>query len=172
MIDTALMAFIALSFAGLLWSVFCGMGTLLIFLGALFLSYSSAFQVIPIITLVFLFCLFLLGELCEYLLVLWGARSFGSSKRAAWGALAGGVIGFLLSFYTAFIGLLPFVILGIFMGGFVVELCHRKDIKQAIKSGAGGLFGKLGASLVKVTLTVLMIAIVVLHLMRADMFVY
>jgi len=144
MLTTAYATFILLCLAGLIWSAFCGMGTLLIFLGALFLSYSTAFEVIPILTLVILFCLFLFGELCEYGLVLLGARSFGSSKRAAWGALAGGVIGFFLSFYTAFIGLLPFVIVGIFLGGFLVELAHRKDVKQALKSGAGGLLGKMG----------------------------
>ena len=165
MLLTAYIVFIACCMAGLVWSAFSGMGTLLIFLGALFIAVVTEFEAIGILSLILLFTLFLLGELLEYLLVLVGAKCLGSSKDAAWGAVIGGFFGLLAGiFIGGVIGILPFLILGIFLGGFLVELRDRRGTKQAIKTGAGGLFGRGGAILTKVAITIIMIVIVLLNL--------
>ncbi len=165
---TAYVIFIIFSLAGLVWSAFSGMGTLLIFLSALFFGIISSFELINIATLIFLFTLFLLGELLEYLLVLAGAKGLGSSRDAAWGALAGAFFGLFAGIFVGgVVGILPFVLLGIFLGGFLVELRDRRGIKQALKSGAGGLFGRGGAVLTKVFITIIMIAIVIYNLITS-----
>ena len=162
MLMAAYLIFVLFCIAGLFWSLFSGMGTLLVFLGAVFIGLVTDFQTINISILAVLFILFLTGELMEYLLVVIGARSFGSTRKAAWGSLAGGILGFTLGLFgTVGIGLIPMTILGIFTGGFCVELVDRRGIKQAIKSGAGGIFGRLGAVLTKVLITFVMIASVV-----------
>jgi len=161
MLIAAYLTFIVFCIAGLFWSLFSGMGTLLVFLGAVFIGLATDFQAINVSILAILLILFLAGELLEYLLVLVGARSFGATRKAAWGSLAGGVLGFAFGFFgTLGIGIVPLTILGIFTGGFCVELADRRGVKQAIKSGAGGIFGRLGAIVTKVLITSVMIALV------------
>ncbi len=161
MLLTSYLVFVVLCLAGLVWSLFSGMGTLLIFLGAVFIGLATDFQAINITVLAILLSLFLAGELLEYLLVLIGARSFGATRKAAWGSLAGGLIGLGLGLFGTFgIGLIPLTILGIFLGGFCVELMDQRGVKQAIKSGAGGIDGRLGAIVIKVLITSAMIALV------------
>jgi len=144
------------------------MGTILIFAGALFIGLATGYQQITWGVLVLLFILYLLGELLEYALVMIGARSFGSTGRGAFGALVGGILGFMLGATIGLgIGIIPFTLLGIFLGGFLMELDQRKTVKQAIKSGAGGVFGRLGVVVMKVLLTIVMIWIVVSRLIAA-----
>lgn len=165
MLPTAYIVFIILCLAGLIWSAFSGMGTLLIFIGAFFIGWVTDFQIINIAVLTILLSLFVLGELLEYLLVLWGAEKFGASKKAAWGALIGGILGGFIGLFLGAVGVFPMILLGIFLGGFLVELENRKDVKQALKSGAGGIFGRFGAVLTKVFITLVMITIVVYNIL-------
>jgi hypothetical protein len=74
----------------------------------------------------------------------WGARKFGGSGAAAWGALVGGLVGL-------FLGPIGFLI-GPFAGAVVAEmLVSRREPVDAIKSGLGtlaGMLGGIGAKLV------------------------
>ncbi len=74
----------------------------------------------------------------------WGARKFGGSSAAAWGALVGGLVGL-------FLGPIGFLI-GPFAGAVVAEmLISRREPVDAIKSGIGtlaGMLGGIGAKLV------------------------
>jgi hypothetical protein len=74
----------------------------------------------------------------------WGARKFGGSSAAAWGALVGGLVGL-------FLGPIGFLI-GPFAGAVVAEmLVSRREPVDAIKSGLGtlaGMLGGIGAKLV------------------------
>ena len=82
--------------------------------------------------------------------------------------MVGGILGFMLGATIGLgIGIIPFTLLGIFLGGFLMELDQRKTVKQAIKSGAGGVFGRLGVVVMKVLLTIVMIWIVVSRLIAA-----
>jgi uncharacterized protein YqgC (DUF456 family) len=67
----------------------------------------------------------------------WGARKFGGSSAAAWGALVGGLVGL-------FLGPIGFLI-GPFAGAVMAEmLVSRREPVDAIKSGLGTLAGMLG----------------------------
>ena len=74
----------------------------------------------------------------------WGARKFGGSSAAGWGALVGGIVGL-------FLGPIGFLI-GPFAGAVVAEmLVSRREPVDAIKSGIGtlaGMLGGIGAKLV------------------------
>jgi uncharacterized protein len=69
--------------------------------------------------------------------VAWGAKRFGGSSYAAWGALVGGLLGM-------FFGPLGFLLMP-FLGAVVLEmLLGKKPTLEAIKSGIGTLLGILG----------------------------
>jgi uncharacterized protein YqgC (DUF456 family) len=74
----------------------------------------------------------------------WGARKFGGSSAAGWGALVGGLVGL-------FLGPIGFLI-GPFAGAVLAEmLISRREPVDAIKSGLGtlaGMLGGIGAKLV------------------------
>jgi uncharacterized protein len=67
----------------------------------------------------------------------WGAKKFGGSSQAAWGALLGGLLGM-------FFGPFGFLLLP-FLGAVLFEmLLSKKPMLGAIKSGIGTLLGILG----------------------------
>ena len=154
--------FAILSLVGICWSLFGGMGTLLVFLGALVIGFATDFEKMTPVVLGVLFGLFLLGEAFEQISALVGAKMLGASKKAALGAVIGGFVGIILGLMTG-IGILIFPIAGIFLGAFIVELIANKDIRQSFKSGLGGLLGRGAAIFSKITITLAMIAIVIIR---------
>lgn len=76
--------------------------------------------------------LFLLG----YLAPIWGAKFSGATKQGLWGSAIG-----------AFIGILFFPPLGLFIGAFIGaiigELSTGKEITLALKAGIGTLLGSV-----------------------------
>jgi uncharacterized protein len=75
--------------------------------------------------------------LVDNLAAAWGAKKFGGSSYAAWGALVGGLLGM-------FFGPLGFLLLP-FLGAVVLELLlGKKPLPEAVKSGIGTLLGILG----------------------------
>ncbi|MFC1632204.1 DUF456 family protein, partial [Candidatus Omnitrophota bacterium] len=71
----------------------------------------------------------------------------------------GGILG--ATFGAAFFGVGLFIgtLLGIFLGAFLVELFVRGDLVRSVKSGAGGVLGRLGSIVAKVGVAVAMLII-------------
>ncbi|MCH7505246.1 DUF456 domain-containing protein [PVC group bacterium] len=86
-----------LFFLGTCMLVFWLPGNLLFVTGLIGLSFATQFSIIPGKILLIVIGLFLLGEAFEWIGAMVGVRVFGASKEAAWGALAGGLIGFYRS---------------------------------------------------------------------------
>lgn len=85
----------------------------------------------------------LLGMAADSLATMMGAKKFGSSKAACWAALGGTVIG---AFFFP-LGL----IIGPFAAALIAELLlHRKNTKEAAKSGFGALLGCLSGMVLKI----------------------
>lgn len=83
----------------------------------------------------------------DYIIPIWGTKSFGGSKAGVRGATAGLIVGV---FFFPPIGL----IVGPFVGAFIAEMMRENNTSKAIKSGFGSLVGfllgtglKLAASL-------------------------
>ncbi|HHV64109.1 MAG TPA: DUF456 family protein [Peptococcaceae bacterium] len=85
----------------------------------------------------------------DYLASAAGTRRFGGSKQAAWGAVAGAVVGI-------FFGPLG-IILGPFLGAVAIELIRGTAADKAIRAGFGTIIGILGGTIVKLAIEVLMI---------------
>ncbi|MGD0088741.1 MAG: DUF456 domain-containing protein [Planctomycetota bacterium] len=109
-----------------------------------------------------------LGELVDFLSGQWGARRFGGSKKAAWGAVAGGFLGLLCG------GLIPIPLIGsvvasfigTFGGAILGEMQAAKGAAPNLRVGCGAVLGRAlgtGAKLFLAFLIAIISTIVVVH---------
>ncbi len=108
-----------------------------------FATLNTAFFLIQGIALLLVFSL-------DYLATATGARRFGGSRYAAWGAALGIVPGALL------FG--PFgLIIGPFLGAVLGELAGGRKPAEAVRAGFGSLIGFVGGTVLKLSVEILMI---------------
>lgn len=95
------------------------------------------------------------GEVFETLSGRWGARRFGGSRRAAWGALVGGFAGLFIGTPVPVLGSLVMSFVGTFAGALVGEMWERGRLDAELRVGVGAMVGravgiatKLGAAFV------------------------
>lgn len=159
MTDQALMLWImggvltAIGFAGLLLPLVPGAP--LLFLGLLFGAWAEDFQYIGIWTLLLLAGLAATTYVVEIAASALGAKKFGGSRRAMFGAVMGGFIGLLFG--------VPGVILGPFVGAIIGELSLQRSLDQAGRAGFGtvvglaiGIAGKLAIGMAMIGLFISM----------------
>jgi len=127
--------------------------TLVIYIGALIAAYVDGFTHLTWVWLVALGLVTLAASLVDNVASGWGARKYGGSKAAMWGAILGSVVGLFIPF-----GLL----VGPGVGALLAELViMRRPMREALSSTWGTLVGLLAGIAAKFTLHVL-IGIVVL----------
>ncbi len=108
------------------------------------------------------------GEAVEFFLGAATAKKYGGSKRAMWGAIAGGFIGAIFG-----TGVLPVfgtimgALIGAFGGAALAEYSVREDLDNAIKVGFGAFIGALGGKLMKITLSIVMAAMIMHRVIAA-----
>ena len=99
-----------------------------------------------------------LSYLIDFLATAFGVKMYGGSKAAAWGA----VFGSLLIFVVGPIGIL----IGPLMGAIGGELIMGQEVRQALHSGFGSFLGFIGGSLAKVVISCIMVAWFVVRILR------
>lgn len=126
-------------------------GAPLLFLGLLFGAWADNFQYVGLWTLLLLALLTVLTYLIEFFSAALGAKKYGGSRRAMWGAVLGGFIGIGFS--------IPGIILGPFVGAVLGELSLQRTLDQASRAGFGtvigmamGIAGKLAIGLAMIGL--------------------
>ena len=102
----------------------------------------------------------LLVTALDYLVPAWGTKKFGGSRRGVAGAVIGLVIG--LIFFPP-LG----IIVGPFVGALLGELTTGQDFFNALKASFGSLAGTLLGTVMKLTLTGVMIFYYARSLMSA-----
>ncbi len=157
--------FIILVLTSFLFTLFGGFGNLLILLFSFLYSLLTRFEVIEAKVLLALALIYLTGEIFEYIFVIFGVKLSGAGKRAAWGAIIGGLIAAAVSLAFLGAGFIPLTILGIFLGAFLVELRDKRDLLKAFRAGLGSFLGRFGAIVFKLFLGILMIVIIVVHIL-------
>jgi len=93
-----------------------------------------------------------IGELLEFLAGALGAKTAGSSRRGAIGALIGGVLGAILGAPVGLIfGSLIGAVLGTFIGAILGEMTGREPstVKESIKPATGATIGRILGTLSK-----------------------
>lgn len=138
-------------FAGLLLPALPGIP--LIYAGLLVLAWSEDFAYVGWITLTLLGILTLMSYGVDLLASSIGARRFGASPRAVWGAALGALAGL-------FFGLIG-ILLGPFIGAVIGEFSGRSSARDALHAGLGATLGLVFGALLKVALAFAMLGIFV-----------
>lgn len=110
-------------------------GPLVSFFGLWFLDFTDYADFSAEFILIFL-GISLLVLAIDFVMPIWGTKKYGGSKEGVWGATAGLLIG--IFFFPPF-GL----ILGPFLGAFIVEIIRKQEFDKAIRAGVGSLVGFL-----------------------------
>lgn len=96
----------------------------------------------PIGGLLVLVALAVVGEIAELLSGQWGARRFGGSPRAAWGALLGGFAGLFVGTPVPIVGSLVMSFVGTFVGAIVGEMWGRRRMAPELRVALGAVLGR------------------------------
>lgn len=144
--------FIVVGFAGLVLPMLPGIP--MVFFGLVLLAWAENFVYVGWVPLVGLGVLTLASYGIDFLATALGAKKFGASARAIWGAAAGTLIGLFFG--------LPGLIFGPFLGAVVGEFSGRSSLKAATHAGIGATLGLLFGALLKIALAFVMVGVFVL----------
>ena len=122
---------------------YCGVLCLLLTNAPPSMTTLVAFGVVTIVVLIL-----------DYVIPMAGAKHFNCSKFGVWGVAVGTIVG--LFFFP--LGL----VLGPFLGAFIVELIVKKSVADAALGGIGALLGFLASVLIKMLLCAGMLVYVIL----------
>ncbi len=148
---TGLIIAIILFILGFLGTVLPALpGPILVWTGMLVYGYFVSFENLSLSFYISQALIVGLIYLVDYLSVLWGAKKYGGSRYAGWGAAAGTLVGLVT------LGP-PGVIVGPFAGAVLVELLSGRNVQQAAKVGIGTIIGFLGGTFVKLLMEIVMI---------------
>jgi uncharacterized protein YqgC (DUF456 family) len=148
----AALILVLIGFAGLLLPALPGIP--LIFAGLFLAAWAEDFTYVGWVTLLILGVFALLSYGIDLAATALGAKKFGASPRAVWGAALGTLAGLFFG--------LPGIILGPFAGALVAELTSKSDMHAATRAGIGATLGLLFGAVLKIALAFTMLGIFVL----------
>jgi hypothetical protein len=93
-----------------------------------------------------------LGEIIEWWLGFRLTRTFGGSRRSAWGALVGGIVGAVLGVPVPIVGSVIGAFLGSFAGAALFEYSLSRAPGTAVRAGWGAVVGRATAAAAKIAL--------------------
>ena len=99
-----------------------------------------------------------LGEAVEAWIGFRFAQRYGGSRRAGWGALAGGLIGAVVGVPVPIIGSVIGGFVGAFAGAAVFEYTRERASEGAVRAGWGAVLGRAAAVALKMGLGVVMVS--------------
>jgi len=144
--------FIVVGFAGLILPAIPGIP--LVFAGLVLLAWAENFAYVGWVTLALLGVLALASYGVDFLAAALGAKKFGASSRAIWGAAIGMLVGLFFG--------LPGLVLGPFLGAVIGEFSGKASLKAAAHAGVGATLGLLFGALLKIALAFAMVGVFVL----------
>ena len=142
---------VLIGFAGLVLPALPGIP--MIYAGLVLAAWAEDFAHVGWITLTILGLLALVSYGIDFAATALGAKKFGASPRAIWGAAAGTLIGIFFG--------LPGIIIGPFAGALIAELTHKNDMQAATKAGVGATLGLLFGAILKIALAITLIGVFV-----------
>ena len=133
-------------------------GLWLIVLGILSYGWLTHFQTLTAGLVALAVGLAALGEGVEAWIGFRFARRYGGSRRAGWGALAGGLIGAVVGVPVPIIGSVIGGFVGAFAGAAVFEYTRERASEGAVRAGWGAVLGRAAAVALKMGLAVVMVS--------------
>ena len=117
-------------------------------------GWLTDFRSIGVATIAVVLGLAFLGEIIEAWLGFRFARTFGGSRRSAWGALVGGIVGAAMGVPVPILGSVLGAFLGSFVGAALFEYSLSRAPHIAVRAGWGAVVGRATAAAAKVALGV------------------
>lgn len=122
--------------AGLIGAILPNLpGIPIMFGGMLLAAGVGHFQKIPVWVIVFLGVLAACSVVFDFIAATFGAKKYGASRAAAWGAFIGTIVGLFFG--------IPGIILGPFVGAVIGQLASGSRAGQAARVGIGTWIGLL-----------------------------
>jgi uncharacterized protein YqgC (DUF456 family) len=141
-------------------------GLWVIVLGILGYGWLTDFRTIGVGLLGLVLGLALLGEAVEAWVGFRFAQRYGGSRRAGWGALAGGLVGAIVGVPVPVIGSVIGGFLGAFAGAALFEYSSARHSPGAVRAGWGAVLGRAVAAAVKMAVAIVMVVIGVFAALR------
>ena len=117
-------------------------------------GWLTDFRSVGIATIVAVVGLAFLGEIIEGWLGFRFARTFGGSRRSAWGALVGGIVGAVMGVPVPIVGSVIGAFVGSFAGAALFEYSLSRAPATAVRAGWGAVVGRATAAAAKIALGV------------------
>ncbi len=112
-------------------------------------AWAEQFSHVGLNTLIILSLLCIFAVILDFVAGALGAKRYGASKAAIWGALLGAVVGIVFG---------PIgILLGPFVGAIIGELINGKHLQQAGRAGFGATLGMLIGMVAKLVIGLLML---------------
>ena len=124
-------------------------GIPVMFGGMLLAAWVGHFQKIPVWVIVFLGVLAAFSIVFDFFAGAYGAKKFGASKAAVWGAFIGTIVGLFFS--------IPGIILGPFIGAVIGQLVSGSRVEHAAKVGVGTWIGLVIGTAIKLAVAFMML---------------
>ena len=138
-------------------------GNWLMIAGAGVYAWLTRGRYVGLWTLVILALLAGAAELIEFAAGSAGARKAGWSRRAAWGALIGGIAGAILfNIPVPIIGTIIGLCLGVFIGAWLAEYTVEGHFHRSLQVGYGATKGRLIGIAAKVACSGIILGVVIL----------
>src|SRR3989454_4646346 len=115
-------------------------------------GWLTDFRSVGVATIAIVLGLAFLGEIIEAWLGFRFARTFGGSRRSAWGALVGGVGGAVLGVPVPILRSVLGAFLGSFAGAALLEYALSRTPGTAVRAGWGAVVGRAAAAAAKIAL--------------------
>ncbi|HEY9110165.1 MAG TPA: DUF456 domain-containing protein [Rhodanobacteraceae bacterium] len=136
--------------AGLIGSILPNLpGIPVMFGGMLLAAWVGHFQAIPVWVIVFLGVFATFSVVFDFLAGIYGAKRYGASRAAVWGAFIGTIIGLFFG--------IPGIILGPFVGAVVGQLASGSRVEHATRVGFGTWIGLLIGTAIKLATAFMML---------------
>ena len=131
-------------------------GIPVMFGGMLLAAWVGRFETIPVWVIVFLGLLAAFSIVFDFVAGSYGARRYGASKAAVWGAFIGTIVGLFFG--------IPGIILGPFIGAVAGQLSSGSRVEHATRVGVGTWVGLLIGTAIKLATAFMMLGTFVLAL--------
>lgn len=142
-------------------------GLWIIILAILGFGWLTDFRTLGVGSIVTILVLGLLGEAVEAYVGFRFAQRYGGSRRAGWGALAGGLVGAIVGVPVPVVGSVIGGFLGAFVGAALFEYSVARHSEGAVRAGWGAVLGRALAAGVKTGVGIVILVIGVFAAIRA-----
>jgi len=131
-------------------------------------GWLTGFRSVGVATIAVVLGLAFVGEIIEAWLGFRFARTFGGSRRSAWGALVGGIVGAVMGVPVPIVGSVIGAFLGSFAGAALFEYSLSRTPDTAVRAGWGAVVGRATAAAAKIALGVVIAVLGVIAALRGS----